>query len=79
MKKKQEMFLGFGQGGSQNEISTQTEFTENSLIVENIIELTRREIEKTDYLLSINYILSLAGGTGSGLGSRLIEDMRDIL
>ncbi len=29
--------------------------------------------------MSINYIMSLAGGTGSGLGSRLIEDMRDLL
>ena len=41
------------------------------------MEAIRREMEKTDYLLSISPILSLAGGTGSGLGSRMIEEMND--
>ena len=39
------------------------------------MESIRREMEKTDYMLSISPIISLAGGTGSGLGSRLIEEL----
>jgi hypothetical protein len=38
----------------------------------------RKEIEKTDYFIGINMLSSIAGGTGSGLGSRLIEELRDI-
>ena len=38
-----------------------------------------REIEKTDYFLNILCIMSLAGGTGSGLGSRVLEELRDVL
>jgi tubulin delta len=38
----------------------------------------RKEIEKIDYFIGINMISSLGGGTGSGLGSRLIEEFRDI-
>jgi len=39
----------------------------------------RKEIEKVDYFIGLNLMYSLGGGTGSGLGSRLIEEFKDIL
>lgn len=40
--------------------------------------MIRKEIEKIDYFIGINMIYSLGGGTGSGLGSRLLEEFRDV-
>lgn len=40
-------------------------------------ELIRKEIEKCDNYLGSMFLMSLAGGTGSGLGSRFLELMRD--
>jgi hypothetical protein len=37
------------------------------------MDMIRKEIEKSDYLLGIMSLNSLGGGTGSGLGSRLLE------
>jgi len=42
-----------------------------------IMEMFNRELEKTDYLDSVIFFQSLAGGTGSGLGSYLLEAIRD--
>ena len=39
---------------------------------EQAIECLRKEAEKADYYLGTVLTHSLAGGTGSGLGSRLI-------
>jgi tubulin beta len=50
---------------------------ENTSILENISDSIRREIEKIDYYLGCMFIYSLGGGTGSGLGSRVLEEMRD--
>ena len=37
----------------------------------------RRQAERTDWLESLRLYHSLAGGTGSGLGARLLTEMRD--
>ena len=41
------------------------------------LEIYRREVERADYYKGVVLVHSLAGGTGSGLGSRLIESLRD--
>jgi len=40
--------------------------------------MVRREVEKMDNFMGIHMLTSLGGGTGSGLGSRLIEEFRDL-
>jgi len=42
-----------------------------------VIEQLRKEVEKADFFLGTVLFHSLAGGTGSGLGSRLLEAYRD--
>ena len=37
---------------------------ENTVIIESVLDLVRKEIEKIDYFLGINMIFSLGGGTG---------------
>lgn len=44
---------------------------------ERAIEALRKEAEQADFFLGTVMTHSLAGGTGSGLGSRLLEEYRD--
>ena len=44
---------------------------------ESALELLRRRAEKMSYFRGTLLFHSLAGGTGSGLGSRLIEEYRE--
>lgn len=50
---------------------------EETPLYERAIEALRREAERADFFLGTMLVHSLAGGTGSGLGSRLIESYRD--
>ena len=50
---------------------------ENAVILEQASTLIQKEIEKVDCYTGTMFIYSIAGGTGSGVGSRLIESMRD--
>jgi hypothetical protein len=52
---------------------TEKYYLENTQILEFTLDSIRREIEKTDCFLGINVMCSLGGGTGSGLGTRIIE------
>jgi len=45
----------------------------------HIVDLIQREVESCDALEAINLIHSIAGGTGSGLGSNLLIALRDML
>lgn len=49
----------------------------NPALFERAIVGLRREAERADYFLGVMLVHSLAGGTGSGLGSRIIEAYRD--
>ncbi|KAF2898071.1 hypothetical protein ILUMI_08114 [Ignelater luminosus] len=49
----------------------------SQLLMADIIEGVRKETEKCDFVSSIFSILSSAGGTGSGVGSRTMEVLRD--
>lgn len=64
------------EGGSANNWAYG--YTEKSLTIkENLLELVRHEVEKCDDILHILSILSSAGGTGSGVGSAIIESLRE--
>ncbi|KAK9746588.1 Tubulin/FtsZ family, GTPase domain [Popillia japonica] len=47
------------------------------LVASDIMERLRHEIEKCDFITCLLNILSSSGGTGSGVGSRIIELMRE--
>ncbi|KRX06580.1 Tubulin/FtsZ, GTPase domain [Pseudocohnilembus persalinus] len=66
------------QADSKNNVPTEQLLKENSQVIENCVDIARKEIEKTDYFMGIQMIQSLGGGTGSGLGSRLLEEFRNI-
>lgn len=44
---------------------------------ERVMESLRKEVERADFFLGMVMIHSLGGGTGSGMGSRLLETYRD--
>lgn len=46
-------------------------------IIEQSLESVRKEAERCDFLLNLCLIHSLSGGTGSGCGSRLVEELRN--
>jgi tubulin delta len=46
-------------------------------LYEKTMEVLRKEVERSDFFLGVVLVHSLAGGTGSGLGSRLVETYRD--
>lgn len=47
-------------------------------LLKKSLQLIRREIEKHEYIEGIIVLHSLGGGTGSGLGSHLIEKIRSL-
>ena len=44
---------------------------------EKVMEMVRKRAESADYFRGAFLFHSLAGGTGSGLGSRIIEEYRE--
>ncbi|XP_071944995.1 tubulin delta chain-like [Antedon mediterranea] len=44
---------------------------------ESVLNIVRREVEKCDRLTGFLNLMSLAGGTGSGVGTRLTQSLRD--
>mmetsp|Transcript_3415 Transcript_3415/g.5777 ORF Transcript_3415/g.5777 Transcript_3415/m.5777 type:complete len:153 (-) Transcript_3415:950-1408(-) len=46
-------------------------------LFEQTMEALRKEAERADFFLGSVIFHSLAGGTGSGLGSRIIEEFKD--
>ncbi|XP_020299608.1 tubulin delta chain-like [Pseudomyrmex gracilis] len=42
-----------------------------------VSDIVRREIEKLDHFQGFFLLLSSAGGTGSGIGSRMVRDLRE--
>ncbi|TNV80488.1 hypothetical protein FGO68_gene9513 [Halteria grandinella] len=50
-------------------------YTEGAEIVEQVLDQVRREVEGTDCLQGFQMMHSLGGGTGSGLGSSLIDKL----
>uniref|UniRef100_UPI003AADAF28 tubulin delta chain-like n=1 Tax=Centroberyx gerrardi TaxID=166262 RepID=UPI003AADAF28 len=50
---------------------------ESNGLLHRAMEAVRRAAERTDYYGGVMLLHSLSGGTGSGLGSRLCEEIRD--
>ena len=46
-------------------------------LTDEIIDVVRRNVEECDCLQAFQLTHSLGGGTGSGLGSRILEKLRD--
>ena len=46
-------------------------------ISDRVMESLRREAERSDFFMGTVMTHSCAGGTGSGLGSRIVESYRD--
>jgi tubulin delta len=51
--------------------------TGDKALHERVMETLRKEVERADFFLGMVLVHSLAGGTGSGMGSRLLESYRD--
>jgi len=66
------------QGGAANNWAYGYMDQSNIEVATQAIERVRKQIEKIDYLYGFNIISSAAGGTGSGVGSRLNEELGDI-
>ncbi|OSC99897.1 beta-tubulin 2 [Trametes coccinea BRFM310] len=53
-------------------------YTEGAELMDNILELVRKQTEATDALQGFQLIHSLGGGTGAGLGSLLLSKFREV-
>ncbi|TIB03312.1 hypothetical protein E3P96_01932 [Wallemia ichthyophaga] len=65
-----------GQSGAGNNFG-KGYYTEGAELVDQILDITRREAENTDCLQGFQLNHSLGGGTGSGLGTLLMSKLRE--
>ncbi|XP_021372131.1 tubulin beta chain-like [Mizuhopecten yessoensis] len=66
----------FGQSGAGN-IWAKGHYTEGAELVEEVIDVIRRESENCDCLQGFQLTHSLGGGTGSGMGTLIISKVRE--
>ncbi|KAI9347132.1 Tubulin/FtsZ, GTPase domain-containing protein, partial [Pilaira anomala] len=66
----------FGQSGAGNSWA-KGYYTEGAELVENVLDIIRKEAEHTDCLQGFQLCHSLGGGTGSGMGSLLLSKIRE--
>jgi len=66
----------FGKSGAGNNWA-KGHYTEGAEIVDNVLEVVRKEAENCDCLQGFQLTHSLGGGTGSGMGTLLISRMRE--
>jgi len=65
-----------GKGGAANNWA-KGHYTDGAELVDNIMEIVRRESEQCDCLQGFQLTHSLGGGTGSGLGTLIISKIRE--
>ena len=65
-----------GRGGAANNWA-KGHYTDGAELVDNIMEIVRRESEQCDCLQGFQLTHSLGGGTGSGLGTLIISKIRE--
>jgi len=68
--------MKFGNNGAGNNWA-KGHYTEGAEIVEDVIDIIRRETEKADSPQGFQLFHSLGGGTGSGMGTLLLLKIRD--
>jgi hypothetical protein len=66
----------FGQSGAGNNWA-KGHYTEGAELVDQVIDVVRREAESCDSLQGFQITHSLGGGTGSGMGTLLISKIRE--
>ena len=66
----------FGQNGAGN-CWAKGYYTEGAEIVDEALDVVRKEAENTDALQGFQITQSLGGGTGSGLGNLLMQRIRE--
>ena len=66
----------FGQSGAGNNWA-KGHYTEGAELVDNVIDVVRREAEACDCLQGFQITHSLGGGTGAGMGTLLISKIRE--
>lgn len=66
----------YGQAGAGNNWA-KGRYTEGAEIADAVLDLTRKEAEGCDCLQGFQIIHALGGGTGAGLGSLLLDKMRE--
>lgn len=66
----------YGQNGAGNNFA-KGYFTEGAELMDGILDLTRMEAENSDCLQGFQMVHSIGGGTGSGLGSILLQRLKD--
>lgn len=71
--------LGYNFSGNSKGLTEcrDSEDAGKDMLLNDAIELFRKEVESCDYVKACFVIHSLSGGTGSGLGSRMIEEIRN--
>lgn len=72
---RRENFI-FGQSGAGNNWA-RGHYTEGSELIDIVLDLTRKEVESAKCLQSFQLVHSLGGGTGSGMGTLLMQKIRD--
>ena len=65
-----------GQSGAGNNWA-KGHYTEGAELVDNVIDVVRKEAEECDCLQGFQLKHSLGGGTGSGMGTLLISKIRE--
>jgi len=71
-----EQNMKFGSNGAGNNWA-KGHYTEGAEIVEDVIDIIRKESEKGDCVQGFQLFHSLGGGTGSGMGTLLLLKIRD--
>ena len=66
------------QGGAANNWAYGYRDAKNKVVAEQATMRVRKQVESMDRLCGFNIVSSAAGGTGSGVGTKLNEDLRDI-
>eukprot|EP00871_Galdieria_phlegrea_P002411 jgi/Galph1/3170/GphlegSOOS_G1875.1 len=66
----------YGQSGAGNNWA-KGHYTEGAELIDNVLDVVRREAEACDCLQGFQITHSLGGGTGSGLGTLLISKIRE--
>ncbi|MCP9261573.1 beta-tubulin [Dirofilaria immitis] len=66
----------FGQSGAGNNWA-KGHYTEGAELVDNVLDVVRKEVEGCDCLQGFQLTHSLGGGTGSGMGTLLISKIRE--